>query len=433
MKKLTHIAAPVAFVTALLSACAGPEQMMQEASLYLDLKQALDNPGPGGLQPATVQQALDKNPAPGTNLYLDVQQALENPGPGGLQQAVQQALDENPAPGNLSEAVQHLTQGASQEAVNAAVQQALAQQLASQTTGKEDTLYQELAFEFSNLVLEEPGRKEFLADLDKFFDCHKPGRKSGDLCKDIKPGDDRQVHRTPRGKGDVTRRDSGVTFTLRDPWGIKDPEKGATEDYIASAAERARVVLSGSETKGVPVTRKSTLKPVSFSNAKLEYRSAVADSEITVVPERCSMVFRVTVAAEPLEGQSDIEVWVYDADAEPAPTGAVKATQGVITPELAGIVSNPDTNECEILPGRKWFVMAYTTDDPVVAEYHTVRVDKDETGTKPGRVQFKSERIEGKVTDEKPACPPEDWGEGAKAALEAELPSPEGETKCVPL
>ena len=144
MKKLTHIAAPVA-LTALLSACAvpGPEQMMQEASLYLDVQRALDNPGPGGLQQA-VEKALENNPGEG-NLSQDLQQALENSGPGGQQQAaVEKALAGNPAPGNLSQAMQNFGAGGmSQEEVQKEVKRAVKQALVG-----EEELLRKVGFTF---------------------------------------------------------------------------------------------------------------------------------------------------------------------------------------------------------------------------------------------------------------------------------------------
>ena len=175
MKKLTHIAAPVA-LSALLSACAvpGPEQMIQEASLYLDVQQALDNPGPGGLEQA-VQQALGDNPVEG-NLSQALQQALENPGPGGLEQAVEQVLADNPAPGNLSQAMQHLAEGTAQEAVQEAVMQAVNQALKEAQDPRYQPRYQQLKFDFQNME----GRESFVEDLADIFGDRKyisPDRK----------------------------------------------------------------------------------------------------------------------------------------------------------------------------------------------------------------------------------------------------------------
>ena len=417
MKKLTHIAAPVA-LTALLSACAGPEQMMQEASLYLNVQQALENPGPGGLQQA-VQQALEKNPAPGTNLYLDVQQALENPGPGGLQQAVEQALEENPAPGSLSEAVQHLTQGASQEAVNAAVQQALAQQLASQMTGKgkekEDTLFQELKFEFRNLQKEkESGRKEFLSALDEIF-----------FVK-YKPEGDRRLERDPDKQGTTNPPHSSVTFTLRDPWGIKIRTKKGIEGAITKAAEEAKVVLSGSSVEGIPVSWRSVPKTISFMNEVLSYSTAAAISEGGIIPEECTMTFRITVRPKPRPDQSPIRVYAYDIEDD----RMFEVVGEAFTQNLKGAPKGLD--KCEVDTGRAWYVMAYTTDVPVAAEYHVATVVRDPT--KVGGVAIKLDPVKGKVTPKgKPACPPKGWKleEEQEKLFKDKLPSVTEGEKCL--
>ena len=382
MKKLTHIAAPVA-LTALLSACAvpGPEQMMQEASLYLDLQQALENPGPGGLQPATVQQALDENPAPGTNLYLDVQQALENPGPGGLQQAVQQALDENPAPGNLSEAVQHLTQGASQEAVNAAVQQALAQQLASQMTGKEkeDILYQQLDFVFENME----GRDSFKKALATIFDDPRYKRRDRKIGGPPSPND----------KG-------GFTYKLTDPWGIPEGQKEEIELRIRKAATSAGIEM--------PVSWLDDPKHRRLLNDTLTYRSVDADSKVVAksVDITCTNTIRFKVDTATLQAKGTTDVWVYDTQ-EGGPIAQVG--DDYVTAALPGTLVE---GKCHVVEDAKWYVMAFTIDTtPRVAEYHEVYATWE--GKPP--VELASKEIPGEFIKGRPACPPETWKKDADA------------------
>ena len=392
MKKLTHIAAPVA-LTALLSACAvpGPEQMMQEASLYLDVQQALENPGPGGLQQA-VEKALVNNPGEG-NLSEDLQQALDNPGPGGLEQAVEQALEDNPAPGNLSEAVQEAANAAVQQALaqQAAVQQALAQQLASQMTGKEDTLYQELKFEFRNLQ-KESGRKAFLSALDEIF------------FVEYKSEGDRTLVRAPKKKGTTKPPYSTVTFTLRDPWGIKSDTKQGIEGAITREAEKAKVVLSGSSAEGIPVSWRSEPKTISFRNEVLSYSTAAAISEGSMNVDKCSMKFKITIKPRPRPDQSPIRVYAYDTEDRQI----FEVVGEAFTEDLDGTPIGLD--KCEVKPGRKWYVMAHTTDtdDPVAAEYHVATVVRDLT--KRGGVNIELDPVKGKVTPEgKPACPPKEW------------------------
>ena len=412
MKKLTHIAAPVA-LTALLSACAvpGPEQMMQEASLYLDLQQALENPGPGGLQPATVQQALDENPAPGTNLYLDVQQALENPGPGGLQQAVQQALDENPAPGNLSEAVQHLTQGASQEAVNAAVQQALAQQeQASQTTGK--PLYQELEFRFRNLG---KGTEKFVKKLHTIFKRYEGGK-------------DRTLIPPAPGETD------DIVFVLRDPWGIDPDIKDDIQDDIRYEAESADIELPDepSPQKGLPFAWQPKAEPIDFRTETLTYHSAGAQSK-SAGTERgessshCNVKFTIGITGT-VRGKLSVG-FVYDTQTK----GVTRlGASNRLRKDLKGepVVTADGKVGCKIKdPGQyAWYIMAHTRESPVAAEYHEARVSL--VDPRSYLYEAKREGFPGKVTRGIPACPPQQWGHGA-TELEKVLPLPrEGERKC---
>ena len=376
MKKLTNIAAPVA-LTALLSACAvpGPEQMMQEASLYQDVQQALENPGPGGLQQA-VQQALGDNPVEG-NLSQALHQALENPGPGGLQQAVQQALEDNPAPGNLSDAVQHLAQGASQEAVQDAVQDAVQEAVNQALKEIQDTStrYQQLDFVFENLE----GRDSFKRELATIF---------GD--PDYQSRDRKIVPNDPNDKG-------GVTYKLTDPWGIPGGVKEDIERRIKEAATSAGIEI--------PVSWIDAPEHRRFLNDTLTYRSVAATSDVDAdqVKVTCQRAIRFKVDTGTLQAQGTTEVWVHNPR-NGGRTYPVRDT--VVTADLEGELKK---GECEVTGDALWYVMAFTTDTtPRVAEYHVVRATwEGKALSKPISTSIPGEFIKGR-----PACPPEDWGKG---------------------
>ena len=375
MKKLTHIAAPVA-LTALLSACAvpGPEQVMQEASLYLDVQQALDNPGPGGLQQA-VQQAMADNPVQG-NLSQSLQQALDNPGPGGLEQAVQQALADNPTPGNLSQAMQNFgAGGVSQEAVQEEVQKAVNQ--AMKKIQDTSTSYQHLEFVFENLEGREPFKKELKSIFEKY------------------QSPDREITPSVNSKG-------GITYTLKDPWGIPGDQKRDMQDDIEEAATAAGGIK-------MPVAWRDEPKPRRFLTDTLTYRSVAATSDIDASSEQkvqCQREIRFTVDTTPLQAQGRTEVWVYNVRTG----GEPDRLRGSEVLELIPGRFDEKDGVCEVDENTSWYVMAFTKDtNPRVAEYHEVHATwKGKALSKPISTPIPGEFIKGR-----PACPPERWGRGA--------------------
>ena len=375
MKKLTHIAAPVA-LTALLSACAvpGPEQMMQEASLYLDVQQALDNPGPGGLEQA-VEQALADNPAPG-NLSQSLQQALDNPGPGGLEQAVEQALADNPAPGNLSQAMQNFAQegGMSQEAVQKEVQKAVNQALKEAQDPRYQPRYQQLEFVFQNMQ----GREYFVERLDGIFNDSEY------------ISEDRKIALSRFGEG-------AFTYTLTDPWGIPEPTKNDIESRIRAAA-------ASEEGIEIPVSWDNDPTPQRFLNDRLIYRSVAAKSNVTAGPvtDTCERSIKFTIDTSTLQAQGTTQVWVHDVQQQETK----QVTDEYESDPLPGRIED---GECKVTEKASWYVMAFTTDTtPRVAEYHIVTASWKGSQVDP----VTPERIRGEFIKGRPACPPNNWGQG---------------------
>ena len=416
MKKLTHIAAPVA-LTALLSACAGPgpEQMMQEASLYLDVHRALHNPGPGGLEQA-VQQALGDNPVEG-NLSEALQQALENPGPGGLQQAVQQALDENPAPGNLSQAMQNFGAGGmSQEAVQNAVQQAVQQAL----VGEEEELLRKVGFTFDFEQASPQRRTDVLKhmravirkEFPSFREVPGPGDHEVTFHVENLEGISKTDIRLIRIEAGIGKISDGITKSTMEPDQGCDAY-GATSTLDDDCVE-ASVVESEPATNVVVLKNKT-------------HRFEVGDAEpgrVAKLEVACQATYRYHIIRKG-SGLKVLHIWSE---------GKYRTERGEdFTYSVDGEVTEVDGKfVCNVTPTneqRYHYVMAADAEKNItITQYHAIDVVSVSVSEGHHISSFHTERL--------PACPPDRSEQGwnnliGDRAGEEFLGVLGGEEKCV--
>ena len=389
MKKLTHIAAPVA-LTALLSACAvpGPEQMMQEASLYLDVQQALENPGPGGLEQA-VQQALGDDPVEG-NLSEDLQQALENPGPGGLQQAVKQALEDNPAPGNLSQAMQNFGAGGmSQEAVQKAVQQEVKRAVKQALVGEEEELLRKVGFTFDFEQASPQRRADVLKhmravirkEFPSFREDPGPGRHEVTFHVENLEGISKTDVRLIRIEAGIGKISDGITKSTMGPdQGCDAYDATSTPD---DDCVEASVVEDDPATKVVVLKNKTHRFEVGDAEARTK-------SELNVA---CIGTYHYHIAREG-SGLMVLHIWSEGKpDTERGKTFTV-SIDGVLEPSADG-----KKFICNVTPSneeRYHYVMAADAkEDITITQYHAIDVVNDE------------HHISSFHTAGLPACPPD--------------------------
>ena len=403
MKKLTHIAAPVA-LTLLLSACATP-------------------PGPGGELADQVEKvtiALADQTVEGlrddfqeVRMQFDEVKEQAVPEHQGLMVGLE---DDFVAIGKqLDEVEKQTDSNAKLDLANdlKGKLKALASQLDSLKVGvPPEPVYRKLTYKFKNLDavdLTRKGREEYIDVLKALFG---------------KGEDEKKYVLNTKEDFDTDGQVKSITFTLSNLGdGISEPYREEIEREIRMKTDMAPVVRGDTGNpvvKGMPVVKvASPSRPVMFQTGEVEYSSASgrAVEEVQVMSTRMCTPAKVVVDTGAIVRQREKATPHVLLDGE---RGKSRTS---ITFTFAPKGADPDTGvaivtgdeECEYKdPSKTAYLMVLLREQdkklPVgeyyVAEYHTVTASIPAKG---GVGKAKHVPEPGRLTENKPACPPGGW------------------------
>ena len=357
MKKLTHIAAPVA-LTALLSACAAPGTGPV----------TLENLGPGEL--ATIQEA--------------VVEAMVNKGPDGGPSPVEQAMQNT-----LNKPGDNNTPSMLQQAIQLAVQQVIQQALKESDFTRRETF----EFDLSNVEPEPEGRiREELKRI--FVEAKNQARKA-------RPGLTVNIGKLGYGP-----------YYVENLAGLTSDDEGfirvEIEDRIAKIPGLSANEGEGAKKTYAPIRRdpKAPVPDIPKKNTS-KYTAVTGGGEAKLT---CPLTARFThrLYGDKEAEKRNIQLFIHDGNEMESEIGPTFFYDRRIIPVLNKVGKVVD---CDIgPPDRKYHHVMAKLEDPTVVQYHRINVVNNEP-----------DDIPDEYTEGRPACPPLGWEKTVRDDFVAEL------------
>ena len=399
MKKLTHIAAPVA-LTALVSACATPPGPAGGAELRAQVEKVTT----ALLADQTVEGLRDNFEGLQDNFEKVKTQFVGSKGASTLEQRELMAGLEEDFEGvdkQLKELEEQTDSTAKLDLANAL--KGKLEDIQKDIQKLEDagsvSVYRKLTYTFRNLdavELTRKSRQKYVDDLKKLFYTGRDDKKYEELG----------VHEVPDPDG--TGQVSEIMFTLSDLRnGILDEDRKDIEDAIKMITDDAPVV---GETTGIPVVKvDSPARRITFKTREVEYSSASGAPEkvISVSARECSDVtLEADISSIVKQENATKHMWLGKDRGQPG-----EKIKFAFPPNKPTVYGDAVCGYSDPMQTAFLMVLLEEQDEKkreyyYVAEYHRLIATIPSTGGS-GEVEHSPEP--GRLTEDKPACPPGGW------------------------